>query len=495
MRRLAWSLLLLSCAVHGPTGDAPAPTPASAPAPAPVAAAPDPAPAPAVTCDPQVPAWELALAEGYAWDMLHPGDYDGMSAARERASQAIDALPADDPRLVEAHCRAGFAQHNRMNVGRADRHFRSAIAALRSRGIADPELRYKTAGQPAFTIALEFDLSANARRHVQMRTTTGMSLDSDDCRTPDIALLELARARLYHSANRQQLREVIDRPRGKLGSMSADVGAALQREIVAALGPAHRLAIAMREHMAWLCDERQTRAFPKQCPPLSEVRKRNLAELSAAFSDQDPDARRNALFLGADQLAAGLVPEARRLFKQAIGGTPDDITIAALQLLAGLELDDGRAPDGLGLLMQVAVILPVAASDRYWDTLQAWRLHEGVARLANLPEEIERARREQARVEADYHYVGPGGPSVAMIAAALAAGDGALLATAVSGVITARTHELKLPDRSAEARAWRTAELDVALQCRALLRRRASDDAGADDDLRALAALRAASAP
>jgi hypothetical protein len=422
---------------------------------------------------------------------LHSTDFEGARAARARASSAIDALPVEDPRYVEAHCRAGFAHHNMMNVGVADRHFRRAIEVLRRRGIADPEQRYATAARPAFSISLffSFDPDKKLPRHVQLETT-GIALDPDDCRTPDVALLELARASLYQSANRVQMREVGKPARTGLGTLAADTGAALQDEIEAALGPKHRLTLAMLEHMNVLCNEQQERKFPKRCPPLFDIRERTFAERGAALGGEHPDTRRSALFLGGHHLADGRVVEARRLFEQAGGGAQDDVWIAAHQLLAGLEFDEGNAREGFVRLQRVAAALPTAASDRYWGSLQAWRLHEEAALLTGHDEEAERARREQARIDAEYHYVGPGGPNLAMIAITLGADGAALHETAVSGVVVARTHELRRRDLAAAARGWRTAELDVALQCRALLRHRAGDGDGAAEDLRALATLR-----
>jgi len=144
-------LFVITCSACRPSAAAPARTtnPTVATPPKPTSSATTEISIDAITCDPQVPAWERALAEGYAWDLLHPGDFDGIHAARRRASAAIDALQQDDPRYIEAHCRAGFAHHNLMNVGVADKHFRRALEVLRRRGITDAEASYATAGATA----------------------------------------------------------------------------------------------------------------------------------------------------------------------------------------------------------------------------------------------------------------------------------------------------------------------------------------------------------
>lgn len=446
-----------------------------------------------IACDPQAPKWERALAQAYAWGITDGGDFEGVEAARLRASKAIETLAPDDPRYVEAHCRGGFAQNNIMNVPQAERHFVAALTELRKRGIADAEARYETAIEPAFSVSLEFERDPQLEHRVSLGTTTGVSRDPDDCRTPDIALLELARAGLYSSANRDQMKGIRGATKkGSVGTLSADTVLALQAEIEAALGPRHRYAFAMREHVSWTCNEQQERKFPKQCPPLAAVRERNLADRTAVLGAAHPDTRYSALFLGGDRLAQGKRDEAKRLFEQAASGEKDDWWIAANQLLARLDFDAGRDREGFARLQHVAQALPTAASDSYWDSLQAWRLHEAAARATGHREEAERAARERKRIEAEYHYVGPGGPSLALVAVTLDEGPmSALHETAVNGLVAARTHELERRDLSPAARAWRVAELDAALQCRAILRHRAGSDAGATEDLRALASLRA----
>ncbi len=498
--RYALALLLLGCASSATGASTSTSTSSAASAPTSAVAASE-IDFGDVVCDPRAESWERALAESYAWGIANTTQVGEVQAKRDAASAAIDALRPDDPRYVEAHCRAAFAHHNIMNVAVADRHLRLALAELRKRGIRDPEARYASAGEPAFSVSLFFDFGPKAKRthSVTLGTTTGVSGDPDTCRTPDIALLELERASLYGSANKAQLKDVPkDAPRdpskGSVGSMSADTVIALHDEVVAALGPRHRLALAMREHVTWHCDEKQERKFPKQCPSLESVRARNLADRTAVLGAEHPDTRYSALFLGGDELEAGKVDEARRLFEIAARGEPDDWWIAANQLLAGLELDAGREREGFARLQRVAQVLPTAASDAYWDSLQAWRLHEEAARATGHREEAERAVRERAAVEANYHYVGPGGPSIGLVAATAAPGPLAKLhETALNSLVVWRTHQLRSSTLSREARAWRVAELDTALQCRALLHHRAGNDTAAKNDLDALARLRATS--
>lgn len=471
------------------------PTPTSPPVGTPTKPTPSAAPSIAITdvaCDPRAEPWEIALAGSYAWGLSAASDVREVGAKRSGASALIDALPSDDPRYVEAHCRAGFAQYNIMNVAVADRHFARALAELRERGIRDAEARYATAAEPAFSVSLffGFDPQTKLAHRVSLGTTTGVSRDPDDCRTPDIALLELARAGLYGSANSAQMKGVPkDRTKGSVGSMSADTVIALHAEVEAALGPRHRLTFAMREHVSWQCDEKQERKFPKQCPTLDAVRERNLADRTAVLGAEHPDTRYSALFLGGDQLEAGKVDEARRLFDIAAGGEPDDWWIAANQLLAGLDFDAGRDREGFARLQRVAQALPIAASDAYWDSLQAWRLHEEAARATGHREEAER---ERAAIEASYSYVGPGGPSMGLVAGT-AAGEplAELHELALNSLVLGRTHQLRDRSLSPAARAWRIAELDTALQCRALMYHRAGNETAAKNDLNALASLRA----
>lgn len=448
-----------------------------------------------VTCDPRAEPWERALAEAQAWDLGNTALAGEARAKREAASAAIEALRPEDPRYVDAHCRAAFADHNIMDVKAADRHLRLAITELRRRGITDAEARYATAGRPAFSVSLFFDFDAKANRahDVTLGTTTGTSGDPDACRTPDFALLELERASLYGSANTAQLKGVPrDRTKRSVGSMSADTAIALHDEVVAALGPRHRFAFAMREHVTWACGEDLERKFPKQCPSLAAVRASNLADRTAELGAEHPDTRYSALFLGGDRLEAGDVDDARRLFEIAARGEPDDWWIAANQLLAGLDLDAGRDREGFARLQRVAQALPNAASDPHWDSLQAWRLHEEAARATGHLEEAERAKRERAAIEATWFYVGPGGPSIGLVAATADGGPLAKLhETALNSLILWRTHQLRDGGLSKEARAWRVDELDTALQCRALLHHGAGDETAASRDLQTLASLRA----
>jgi hypothetical protein len=446
-----------------------------------------------VSCEPSAPAWEQALAEGYAWNLLHAADFEGARASREQASKMVDALPESDARYVEAHCRAGFAHHNLMNVGFADRHYRRAGQALRRREVARPEERYASVASPASSVAVSFTFDATKVAHrITLDLDVGKGLDPDDCRTADFAFIELARADLYRSANSKQIREVPRSNRSRFGTLAADTGAALQDEIVKALGPRHRLAIAMREHMASLCEEAQERRFPERCPPVAELRRRTYEDRLAVLGEQHRETRRAALFLGGQRLADGRTAEAKKLFEQAASAETDEVWIAAQQLLAGLELDAGKPREGFARLQTVAAALPTSGIDFDWTILQAWRLHEEAAMFVGNDAEAERARGEQKRMQAMQHYVGPGGPSVGMIAVTLRPEGAVLHEAAVLGLVQARTQELQRHDLSEQARAWRTKELDVALQCSALLRHRAGDSYGANDDLRALAKLRSA---
>ena len=448
----------------------------------------------ALRCSPQVPDWERAVAAGWAWSLMYPSDFDGLLAARQRASEAVDQLDPDDPRFVEAHCRAGFAHHNMMNVPAAQRHFQTASAALRSKGIADLEQRYATLRHPVFAIEIEIDFDFAGKPTIGVRTTTGLSLDPDWCRTPDFALLELATASLFGSANSAQVKGLAsNRPPGRsLGSLSADHAAALQDEVEAALGPNHPYAITMREHMSWNCREQQERRFPKRCPTLKALRKSNLERRIAKLGEQHADTRRTMIMLGGDELSAGHTDVAKKLFERAAAGEQDDSWVAANQALAVLELGAGKQREGFARLQRVALALPKALTDRYWDTQRAWRLHEAAAIHTGHREEAERARKEIARVEADYHYVGPGGPSTAIIAVMEKDGGTELRETAVEAVIALRTHQLAARGLTAAERAWRIEELDIALQCRALARHRDRNEAGASEDLRTLEILRKA---
>lgn len=444
-----------------------------------------------IACEPSAPAWEQALAEGYAWSVLHPADFDGTRASREHASQVVDALPESDARYVEAHCRAGFAHHNLMNVGVADRHFRRAREALLRRDVADPEQRFESAALPPSAVAVSFTFDATkVARHITLDLGVGKGLDPDDCRTADFAFVELARADLYVAANSKQIREVPRGTRSRFGTLAADTGAALQDEIVEALGPRHRLAIGMREHMASLCDEKQERRFPDRCPPRHELRRRTYDDRVAVLGERHRDTRRAALFLGGERLADSRIEEAKKLFEQAASGETDEVWIAAQQLLAGLEFDAGKPREGFARLKNVASALPTAGITFDWTILQAWRLHEEAAVHVGDDTEAARARGEQSRMQEVQHYVGPGGPSVGMIAVTLRPDAAAMHEAAVFSLVQSRTQELLRHDLSEEGRAWRTKELDVALQCSAVLRHRAGDNYGANDDLHALAKLR-----
>lgn len=443
-----------------------------------------------VACEPNAPAWEIALAEGYAWGLLYAGDFDGTRAARERASKLVDALPTNDARYVEAHCRAAFAHHNLMQVGRADRHFRRALEAGSRRAPSDPERRFASASLPAFSVAVSWTFEKKAPHHVQLDRTVLKSLDPEDCRTADVAFLELARANLYRAATTKQLREVPQPKRRRLGTLAADTGASLQDRIVEAFGPRHRFTIGIREHMTGLCEDDQHRKFPDRCPPLAELRRRTYADRMEVLGERDPDTRRAALFLGGDHLAEGRVEEATKLFEQAGGGEPDEVWVAAHQLLAGLEFDRSDDRRAFLRLQNVMAALPRAGIDFEWTIAQAWRLYQDAAKHVGDEAEAKRAKRELTRLTEHSYYVGPGGPSVGMIALTRT-GDAAIFhETAVLGLVESRTLELQRHDLTAEGRAWRSAELDLALQCSALLRHRNGDHEGTRKDLEALTDLR-----
>lgn len=490
------AILVLATAACGQTTPIPTPSAPGPVAPAPVIADPPGLAITDVACAPKVPDWEVAFFAGYNWSMVHANDFDGIATARARASAVIDALPTTDPRYIEAHCRVAFAHHNQMDLRATEHHLRTALTALRARGIADAERRYDALRDPVFGIGIDLPDPGSGDPRVWLETTVGTARDPDRCRDPDVAFLELELADVYRhvkNADAKRWGFTPRKPRGRsTGSMATDHAAALQDEVEAALGPTHRYAFTMRERMTWHCREPEQRRAPKRCPDLEALQRDNLEGRLAALGADDPDTRRNLLYVGAEHMAAERTAQAVALFERAAAGEArDEIWIVAQQLLSGLELAAGKDREGFARLQRVAAAVPDGIRDDYWSTRQAWALHERQATRTGHRDEAGRARAAQEQVERDYHYVGPGGSGLAMIA--WTAGT-PLHTEAIEAAVREQTRALRWLDRPGgrpSERTWRTTELDGALQCRAIVRHRAGDTAGAEADLRALERLRA----
>lgn len=414
-------------------------------------------------CRIDIEAWELALVGAHNDRELHGFDPRAMDRAFLRAEAIIDKLPTSDPRYVEAHCRFAESQQH----ASAETHYLLAIAALRTK-LPKGEARWRFLDRPATALATRFaDATAEMQTQIHPEIMGVGHLD-DPCRWPDLALLELGQAHIYGAAGKRGPGDPPRRERKPKGAKLMRAGTnhtlAVLQEVQAELGADHVYVAAMRERLTMECDLLEQKRFPKICRPDDDVRREVLAVRIRELGDAHVLTRRSKFMVAYGQLDAAGLPEGKRLLQQITEGTHDDVWVLAHQVLAGIELHEGKPDAAYDRLRVVMEEVPRIYAENQWTHQQAWKIWADVARAAGKRDVVEHAGTQSTAVNDRWRWDGPVGPSLALARIYQDEEDLEKRDRVLEHLV--HDHDVALATSTSQSeRAWREAELAVARRC------------------------------
>lgn len=414
-------------------------------------------------CRIDIAQWELALVAAHNDRELHGFDPRATDRAFERAGALIDALPQSDPRYVEAHCRFAMGQQHAI----AETHYLLANAVLRKQ-LPKGEARWRFLDLPGTSLATRF---SDATPEMQTRIhpeIMGIGHLDDVCRVPDLALLELGQADIYHAAGKRRPGEPPRRERRPKGTKLVRAGSnhtlAVLQEVQAELGADHVYVAALRERLMMECDRNEQQRFPKICRPDDEVRRDVLAVRIRELGDAHRLTRRSKFMVAYDQLDAAGLPEGKRLLQQITEGTHDDVWVLAHQVLAGIELNDGKPEAAFDRLRVVMEEVPRIYAEDQWDHQQAWKIWAEVARAAGKRDVAEHASTQSQAVNDRWRWDGPVGPSLALARIYQDAEELEKRDRVLEHLV--HDHDVALATSTSRAEhAWREGDLAIARRC------------------------------
>lgn len=426
------------------------------------------------------PAWEQKLDEANA--LGASGRWDAFvkkNASENEAFALIRALPADDPRFVEAQCTLARRKH----VGaEAEAATLAAIARLRAHPPAD---NYAFLDRDDL---LTTELHATIADDGAVRLAPQTILTSEgDCTKADVAMLTMMLIESYHSFAMFEKAYAGTPPPAVPDAFRAASQTLLDlhAELVRQYGGKHPRPAALVERLYWACHWSQRKQHPKICYLEKDERKafeQALAAREATHGEDHPLTRASLLRVGAARLAEDKLDLARALLTRASAGelTGENQATAAAAL-ALLALQAGKTDEGLALFARIE-----ANSGRIYG--DDWSSHSNVLQLYASALRAARRYPEALRVFRKFIALMPSSPGskplpwpgFAELLAAAGEHDEALeeferrIAYAV---------ELEQTGANAPARQMGRDQHLADLRARAEVRRTAGDTAGADADL------------
>jgi hypothetical protein len=349
----------------------------------------------------------------------------------------------------------------------AETHFLLAIAALRASAPEGPA-RYRSLERPSTHIDTTQG-SPGRRTRIDLQIL-GNGFEAEDCRFPDLALLEIGQADVYSAAGRRAPGEPPRRERKPKGVSLLRAGtnhiAALLQEVQAALGPEHAYVASLREQLMTECDDAEQARFPRICRPDAEVRRELLRVWKRELGDDHALTRHGKLLVAHDLLGRTGLAKAKRLLLEVADGVHDEAWVLASQVLAGISLHEGDAAGAYARMRSLMAEVPTILAGDPWDHRQVLHNYADVATAAG---EVEVAA--DALAQAELHFegasgLGPWGGSLALAQAHEDAGD----LEGRDRVLESRIgeHEIALKSTRtmfADERAWRIEEIAVARAC------------------------------
>lgn len=298
------------------------------------------------------------------------------------AARALEALPEDDPRFAEAHCRV--VQELGLDYALREQLLKRAMAQQEKSG--DPATRYLL---PEATVLVEAHWQLDGM--MVLESTLMPTQYPSWCREANHTLLWLMLVDGYESygmARGYGPSSSVTAPEQKGGyAAAAREFVALSRAVKKALGSEHPLVATLLDHSIAYCDKTRRRSAPGHCPSQLGALKRSLDIRKKGLPAHHPLIAASQLNLGNHWLLRGKDDLAEPLFRVAMAGLDHPWRYLAAVQLTGLLLKQGKKQEALALSEQAVAAASRLFAQGSWESDHAASWHEEVRRHAGVSPE------------------------------------------------------------------------------------------------------------
>lgn len=425
------------------------------------------------------PEWERMLREADRLRSGGPGQYGAAVMKEKAAFAAIRALPADDPRFVEAQCLLAQREHVGADVEAA---LLAGIARLRAHPPADNYAYLDRVDLISIVLGSGIDDDGT----VQIAPGTTIT-SAGDCSRADVASLTGLLIDSYHSYGMfKRAYEGVTPPAVPDAFRAASQTLIdLHAELVKAEGAKSPRAAALIERYAWACHWSQRKKFKKICVADDEAYEQALPVRLAALGEEHPLTRASLLRVAAQRLSeAGgrKEEEARQLLERAAKGEIVSAPQATAAVLLALFLfRDGKVDEALALFAEVEAVGEQVLGDDKWTYGHVLQIYsDALKAVRRYPEALRVFKKHlalQGPLPADARVVFPG------YAELLAAAGERAAAIEEYGRRVDYAVWLEETGGNQPARQMGRDQRLAALRGRAAVRRAIGDASGAEADL------------